>query len=356
MTKETEKKEGTPGMMDSITHTSGGALIVAELSGNHGRDLELTRDSIRAVAETGANALKIQTYKPDSLTLDLQEHPFGPRPSGPWKGRRLFEVYKEGSLPYEWHEEIYALAQSLGLLCFSSPFDVEGVAFLESIGNPIYKVASFEISHVPLLERIAATGKPAIVSTGIASLADIELALEVLRQGTDDITLLKCTSAYPAPIDQIDLRTIPTLRSAFGVPVGLSDHTMGHAVPVAAVALGAVLVEKHFVLDRSAGGIDASFSMEPAEFKAMVENVRMAEAALGSEVYGLGPEARDSATRGRSVFVAQDVRKGERFTTENIKVVRPGHGLHPRHYAELLGRYAKSDLAAGTPLSWGHVD
>lgn len=343
-------------MMNSTDSVGGGALIVAELSGNHGRDLELTRDSIRAIAEAGADALKIQTYKPESLTLDLEQHPFGPRPSGPWKGRRLFEVYREGSLPYEWHEEIYSLADSVGLLCFSSPFDVAGVDFLETLANPIYKVASFEIRHIPLLERIAATGKPAIVSTGIASLADIELALEVLREGTEDITLLKCTSAYPAPVDQVDLRTIPTLRSTFGVPVGLSDHTMGHVVPVAAVALGAEVIEKHFVLDRSAGGIDASFSMEPSEFKAMVDNVRMAEAALGSEVYHLGPEARDSATRGRSVFVAEDVRKGERFTAHNIRVVRPGQGLHPRHYAELLGRTARADLIAGTPLAWELVD
>lgn len=343
-------------MSDPGTKPPERATIVAELSGNHGRDLELTRDTLHAIAESSADAVKIQTYKPESITLDLTREPFGPRPSGPWKGQRLFEVYRQGSLPYEWHEEIYALAASLGLDCFSSPFDEEGVDFLESIGNPVYKVASFEIRHVPLLERIAATGKPVIVSTGIASLADIELALGILREGTTDITLLKCTSAYPAPIDEVDLRTIPTLRAAFGVPVGLSDHTMGHAVPVAAVALGAVLIEKHFVLDRSAGGIDASFSMEPSEFAEMVRNVRMAEAALGSPVYGLGAAASDSATRGRSVFVAADVRQGDTFTNDNLKVVRPGHGLHPRYYAELLGKRAKTDIAAGTPLSWDLVD
>lgn len=343
-------------MLNSGAKRSDRALIVAELSGNHGRDLELTRDSIRAIAESGADAVKLQTYKAESITLDLTREPFGPRPSGPWKGQRLFEVYRQGSLPYEWHEEIYALATSLGLNCFSSPFAVEGVDFLENIGNPMYKVASFEIRHVPLLERIAATGKPVIVSTGIASLADIELALNILRKGTHDVTLLKCTSAYPAPIDEVDLRTIPTLRTTFGVPVGLSDHTLGHAVPVAAVAFGAVLIEKHFVLDRSAGGIDASFSMEPSEFAEMVRNVRMAEAALGSSVYGLGAAASDSASRGRSIFVAEDVRRGGEFTASNLKVVRPGNGLHPRHYSELLGRRARADITAGTPLRWDLVD
>lgn len=330
-------------------------MIVAELSGNHLQNLDRTRNTVAAIAESGADAVKLQTYTPGSITLDLDVGPFGPRTSGPWKGSRPFDVFSEGSLPYEWHEEIFSLARSLGLTCFSSPFDVEGVDFLESLDNPIYKVASFEIRHVPLLERIAATGKPVIVSTGIATLADIELALDILRSGTDDITLLKCTSAYPAPIDQVDLRTIPTLQATFGVPVGLSDHTMGHAVPVAAVALGATLIEKHFVLDRSAGGIDASFSLEPHEFAEMVTNVRIAEAALGNSVYRLGEESQDAATRGRSIYVAKDMRRGEAFTTDNLKVVRPGQGLHPKYFGSLLGKKASTDLPAGTPLTWDLV-
>ncbi|HET8986420.1 MAG TPA: N-acetylneuraminate synthase family protein, partial [Trueperaceae bacterium] len=215
---------------------------------------------------------------------------------------------------------------------------------------------SFEIRHVPLLERIAATGKPVIVSTGIASLADIELALDVLGRGRDDITLLKCTSAYPAPVNEIDLLTIPTLRATFGLDVGLSDHTMGHVVPVAAVALGATLIEKHFVLDRAAGGIDASFSMEPHEFKELVQAVRVAEVALGSSVYQLGPASQAASLRGRSIFVAQRVARGEAFTSDNLRVVRPGDGLHPRHYSSLLGRSARVDLEPGMPLRWDLID
>ncbi len=330
-------------------------FLVAELSGNHGRDLERTRDTIHAMAEAGADAVKLQTYRASSLTLDLHTGLFGPRTDGPWKGRRPFEVFTEGELPYDWHGELFDLARSLGLSCFSSPFDVEGVDLLEALDAPIYKVASFEIHHVPLRERIAATGRPVIVSTGIASLADIELALEVLGPGRQDVTLLKCTSAYPAPIDEMDLRSIPSLREVFGVPVGLSDHTMGHAVAVAAVALGAVLVEKHFVLDRAAGGIDASFSMEPQEFRTLVENVRMAEQALGSSAYRLGEASRKAASRGRSVFVAATMQAGDTFSEDNLRVVRPGSGLHPRHFTAVLGRQAKVDLPAGTPLALHHV-
>lgn len=335
--------------------SSTATVVVAELSGNHGKDLERARETLHAMAESGADAVKLQTYRPESLTLDLATGPFGPRTSGPWKGRTAFDVFTEGALPYEWHAELFELAASLGMDCFSSPFDVEGVDFLETLGSPRYKVASFEIRHVPLLERIAATGKPVIVSTGIASLADIELALDVLRRGTHDVTLLKCTSAYPAPVDEIDLRTIPALRATFGVDVGLSDHTMGHVIPVAAVALGATLVEKHFVLDRSAGGIDASFSLEPQEFRALVDAVRATEAALGASAYRLGPASQAAALRGRSIFVARNVARGQPFTSDNVRVVRPGDGLHPRHYADVLGRVAATDLEAGTPLAWEHI-
>jgi pseudaminic acid synthase len=331
-------------------------VVVAELSGNHGNDLARTRDTLQAMAEAGADAIKLQTYRAESLTLDLDTGPFRPRSSGPWKGRTAFDVFTEGTLPYEWHEELFAMAASLGMQCFSSPFDVEGVDFLEGLGTPTYKVASFEIRHVPLLERIAATRKPVIVSTGIASLADIELALDVLGRERDDITLLKCTSAYPTPVDEVDLLTIPTLRAAFGVDVGLSDHTMGHVVPVAAVALGATLIEKHFVLDRTAGGIDASFSLEPHEFKQMVEAVRVAEAALGSSVYRLGPASQAASSRGRSIFVAKHVARGETLTEDNLRVVRPGDGLHPIHYSTLLGRSVRVDVEAGTPLSWDLVE
>jgi pseudaminic acid synthase len=335
-----------------MTDGAAKCMIVAELSANHNGDLERAKDSILAMAEAGADAVKLQTYRPGSLTLDLDGPHFGPRTSGLWAGMRPYEIYAQGSLPYEWHEELFELARSRGLTCFSTPFDDAGVDFLETLGNPIYKVASFEIAHVPLLERIAATGKPVIVSTGIATLADIELALEVLGPGRQDVTLLKCTSAYPAPIEDADLLNIPSLRDIFGVPVGLSDHTPGHVVPVVAVALGATVIEKHFTLSRADGGLDAAFSMEPNEFAAMVQQVRLAEAALGSRTYRLSERAKDSATRGRSVFVSQPVRAGEVLTSENLAVVRPGAGLHPKHWAEVLGRKARTDLEAGKPLTW----
>lgn len=329
--------------------------IVAELSANHGGDLERTKDTLHAMHESGADAVKLQTYRPESLTLDLDGPYFGPRDSGPWAGRRPYDLYTEGSLPYAWHEELYALARRLGLVCFSSPFDEDGVDFLESLDNPIYKVASLEINHVPLLERIAATGKPVVVSTGAADLGDIELALDTLGRDRTDVTLLKCTTAYPTPFREVNLRAMATLGTTFGVPVGLSDHTHGHAVPVAAVALGATMIEKHFILDRAHGGPDAHFSMEPQEFRAMVEAVRNAEEALGSASYRMSSASLSAHDRRRSIFVAERIRAGEPFTRANLRVVRPGAGLHPRHLERVLRARARIDLEPGTPLTWSQV-
>jgi len=331
-------------------------LVIAELSANHGGDLERTRDTIRAMHDAGADAVKLQTYRPSSLTLDLSEGPFAPLPEGPWKGWRPYDLFEEGALPYAWHEELFALGRELGMTVFSTPFDLEGLALLEQLECPIYKVASLEIAHVPLLEAIAATGKPVVLSTGAATLGDVELALEVLGRDRDDVTLLTCTTAYPTPMEEVHLRSMPALAHAFGLPVGLSDHTVGHTVAVAAVALGATMVEKHFVLDRAQGGIDAPFSMEPGEFRALVDAVRATEAALGPHGYHQSPSSVAARRRGRSIFVAEPVAAGAALTDRNLRVVRPGAGLHPRHFREVLGRTARVDLEPGTPLAWHHLE
>lgn len=298
--------------------------------------------------EAGADAVKLQTYTADSLTLNVDNEEFGPRKEGLWKGKKPYDVFSEGALPYEWHEELFTYAKSLGLECFSSPFDEEGVDLLESIGNPIYKVASFEIQHIPLIEKIAQTGKPVIISTGIAKLSDIEKALEYFPDKSQ-VTLLKCTSAYPTPYSEVNLKAMQTLKNTFGVKVGLSDHTLGAAVPIAAVALGAEVIEKHFILDRSKGGVDADFSMSPNEFTQMVESVRIIEQALGTSEFMLSEGAKKSRLRGRSIYVSVDVKAGDIVTVDNIRVVRPATGIAPIYYNDILGRRFKETILAGTP-------
>lgn len=341
--------------MTTVHQHTTGVTIVAELSANHDGDLDRALDSVHAMHGAGADMVKLQTYRPESLTLDLHGPHFGPRDRGPWAGTRPWDLFSRGALPYEWHAEIFSLASSLGMTCFSTPFDEEGVQLLEQLGNPIYKVASLEIGHVPLLEAIAATGKPVILSTGAATLGDIELALATLGYLRSDVTLLKCTTAYPTPYGEVNLRAMATLGKAFGTPVGLSDHTQGHTVAVAAVALGATLIEKHFTLDRAHGGIDAAFSMEPHEFRAMVAAIRDAEQALGANAYALSPSSASARARGRSIFVAEPVSAGDQFTTKNLRIVRPGAGLHPRYWGAVLGQTARVDLEPGTPLAWLHV-
>ena len=330
--------------------------IVAELSANHRHDLALALETVEAMAAAGADAIKFQTYTPDALTLDLHDGHFAAIASGPWSGRRPYELYTEGSLPYAWHEALFARVREFGLMPFSTPFDERGLALLESLDCRTYKIASLEIAHVPLLEAVAATGKPIVLSTGAASLGDVELALEVIGRERRDVTLLKCTTAYPTPMEEVNLRSMTSLAEAFGLPVGLSDHTLGSSVAVAAVALGAVMIEKHVTLDRAAGGIDASFSMEPGEFRDMVDAIRAVEAALGSARYELSPSSASARERGRSIFVAEYVRTGEPFTERNLRVVRPGAGLHPRHFREVQAARASCDLVPGTPLRWEHVD
>ncbi|MBE4575066.1 pseudaminic acid synthase [Vibrio navarrensis] len=330
-------------------------FIIAELSGNHNNDFEYTKETILAMKEAGADAVKLQTYTADSLTLNVNNEEFGPRKEGLWKGKKPYDVFSEGALPYEWHKDLFEYARGLGLECFSSPFDEEAVDFLESLGNPIYKVASFEIQHTPLIEKIAATGKPVIISTGIATLADIEIALGYFTDKSK-VTLLKCTSAYPTPYSEVNLNAMLTLKETFGVNVGLSDHTLGTAVPVAAAALGASVIEKHFILDRSKGGVDADFSMSPDEFKEMVDSVRIVEQALGSREFILSEGSKKSRLRGRSIYVSKDVKKGELITRENIRVVRPASGLAPIHFKDVLGRKFARSLVAGSPLQIDLLD
>ncbi|WP_100629564.1 pseudaminic acid synthase [Algoriphagus formosus] len=324
--------------------------IIAELSANHNNDFDLAVKTIEAMASSGADAVKIQTYTADSLTLNVKNEYFGPLKQGLWQGRTPYELFQEASMPYDWQPKLKQVAESLGLDFFSSPFDREGVDFLENevkVGR--YKIASLEISDIPLISYTASKGKPMIISTGVAELADIELAVKACRdEGNEDITLLKCTSEYPAPFEMANLRTIPNLRETFGVKVGVSDHTMGSTVPVVAVALGAEVVEKHFILDRSLGGPDSAFSMEPEEFAFMVQSVREAEAALGKVSYKISEKSK---IRRRSLFVTADIKKGEKFTESNIRSIRPGYGLHPKHFHEVLGTQATRDFKKGEPLT-----
>lgn len=331
------------------------AFVIAEISANHNGSFEEALALVRAAREVGADAVKLQTYRADTLTIDCDNEYF--RIKGTlWEGRTLYRLYEEAYTPWDWQPKLKALADDLGLALFSSPFDLSAVDFLEEMGVPAYKIASFENVDLPLIRRVARTGKPVILSTGMASLAEIHEAVAAIRaEGNQQLALLKCTSAYPALPEEAHLRTIPHLAEAFGIPAGLSDHTLGIAVPIAAVALGASLVEKHFTLSRSVPGPDSVFSLEPAEFRAMVEGIRVCEKALGSVRYGASPEEEKSRAFRRSLFVVRDIRAGERFTSENVRSIRPGHGLHTRHLEQVLGRHAARDITRGTPLAWDLV-
>ncbi len=328
-------------------------LIVAEMSGNHNKSLDRALEIVDAAAAAGADALKIQTYTPDTMTMDVAEREFLiTDPHSPWADTSLYKLYSDANTPWEWHEPIFARARERGLIAFSTPFDETAVDFLERLNVPCYKIASFELVDTGLLRKVAGTGKPVIMSTGMATLGEIDEAVRTLRAaGCTQAVLLKCTSAYPAPSEEMNLRTIPHLAEAFGVPVGLSDHTLGIAVPVAAVALGACLIEKHLTLRRSDGGPDATFSLEPAEFKQMVDAVRVAEAALGRVNYEMTEKEAASRVFRRSLFVVNAVKAGEPFTSNNVRSIRPGTGMAPKYLDEVIGRRAASDIVAGTPLS-----
>lgn len=327
--------------------------IVAELSANHRNRFEEAARLVEAAKAAGADAVKLQTYTPDTITLRSDKEPFRIRGGTLWDGRTLYDLYREAAMPWEWQPKLKNLAEDLGLDFFSSAFDATAVDFLETMGVPVHKVASLEIVDLPLIKKMAGTGKPLIISTGTATLEEIREAVETARAaGAVDVALLKCTSAYPAPPEEMNLKTIPHLARVFEVPVGLSDHTLGIAVPVAALALGASIVEKHFTLSRSAPGPDSAFSLEPEEFKTMVQAIRTAEKSLGEARYGAGKEETKSLAYRRSLFVVRDVKAGERLTDENVRSIRPGGGLHPRHFPEVVGQTAKRNLEAGTPLSW----
>jgi pseudaminic acid synthase len=330
--------------------------VVAELSANHNQDFEQAVRLIRAAKESGADAVKVQTYTPDTITIRSDREYFQIRGGTLWDGRTLYELYGEACTPWDWQPKLKQVADDLRLDFFSSAFDSTAVDFLEGMKVPAYKLASCELVDIPLLERISRTGKPLIISTGMATIEEIEEAVKTAHQaGAGQIALLRCTSAYPALPCEMNLRTIPELARRFEVPVGLSDHTMDIAVPVAAVALGACIIEKHFTLSRSLKGPDSAFSLEPPEFKAMVEAVRVAEKALGEIHFGLTDSERSSRVFRRSLFVVQDVRQGEAFSKENVRSIRPGHGLHTRHLAEIVGKRASCDIERGTPLHWDLV-
>ncbi len=331
--------------------------VIAELSANHNRDIDAAIELVHAARDAGADAVKVQTYTPDTITLKSDRDPFRIAGGTLWDGKLLWDLYKEAYMPWEWQPRLKEEAERLGLHFFSTPFDFTAVDFLEELEVPAYKIASFELVDLPLIRKVAATGKPLILSTGMATVSEIEEAVAVARDaGAEQIALLRTNSAYPAPPDEMDLRTIPHMAEMFGVPVGLSDHTLGIAVPVAAVAMGAALIEKHLTLSRSVPGPDSAFSLEPQEFKEMVEAVRTAERALGGVRYGPTPKEQASRVFRRSLFVVKDVRAGEPLTPENVRSIRPAHGLHTRHYDEVLGKRARVDIAAGTPLSWDLIE
>ena len=322
-------------------------FIIAELSANHGHKLEVALESVRAAKEAGADAVKIQTYTADTITLNCDKDDFKVKGTL-WDGRTLYDLYQEAYTPWEWHQDIFDEAKKCGLICFSTPFDKTAVDFLEDLGNPICKIASFEITDIPLIEYAAKKGKPMVISTGIAMPEDIELAVKTCKDvGNDDITLLKCTSSYPAPIEDANLMTMVDIKQRYGVKVGLSDHTMGYDVAVAAVALGATLVEKHFILDRSIGGPDAAFSMEKDEFAAMVKSIRNVEKALGEVFYPTDPTKIKGREFSRSLYVAEDVKSGDIVSEKNVRSVRPGYGLHPKYLPEVLGKKFVKDCKKG---------
>ena len=328
-------------------------FVIAEMSGNHNQSLERALSIVEAAAQAGAHAIKLQTYTADTMTLNVRGGSFEINdPDSLWAGQNLHDLYKKAYTPWEWHGPIMERARELGLICFSSPFDETAVDFLEDLGAPAYKIASFENNHLPLIEKAAATGKPLIISTGMATLGDLDDAVRTAREaGCTQLVLLKCTSNYPSSPENTNLRTIPHLRELFNTEVGLSDHTMGIGAAVAAIALGASVVEKHFTLGRADGGVDSAFSLEPAELASLVSESERAWLALGQVRYGPTEAEEKSLVFRRSIYVAEDIAEGELFTTKNIRIVRPGNGAPPSFYKQILGLEARRCYQAGTPFS-----
>ena len=339
-----------------IINQNSPVFIIAELSANHNGSLETAIETVKAAKRAGANAIKLQTYTPDTITLNSNKPDFVIKDTI-WNGKRLYDLYKEAYTPWHWHKAIFEAAKQEELVCFSSPFDKSAVDFLEELNTPAYKIASFEITDVELIEYVAKTNKPIIISTGIAELEDIELALKTCKSvGNNNIALLKCTSSYPAPIEEANMIMVKDLSKRFGVISGLSDHTIGSTVPIVATTLGAKIIEKHFILDRSIGGPDASFSMNETEFKEMVKAVREAEKAIGNIDYALTEKQKKGKDFSRSLYVSKNITKGEVFTKKNIKSVRPGFGLHPKHLKEIIGKKANTNIEEGTPMQWKLIE
>ena len=332
-------------------------FIVAEMSANHNGSLDTAIETIKAAKRAGADAIKLQTYTADTLTLRCDKPDFIVNEGSIWDGQYFYDLYQQAYTPWEWHEELFRVAKEEGLVCFSTPFDKTSVDFLETLGNPIMKIASFEITDIPLIEYAASKGKPMVLSTGIAEIEDIELALDAChRMGNNDITLLKCTSSYPAPIEEANLCMIQDIAQRFGVKSGLSDHTIGSIAPIVAMTQGAVMIEKHFILDRAIGGPDASFSMDEKEFTQMVKDVRMAEAAIGTVTYELTEKQKGGRTAARSLYIAEDMKAGDILTEKNLRSVRPGFGLHPKYFNECLGKKVNRDLEKGERFELDYVD
>jgi len=332
-------------------NTDDKVFIIAELSANHSHSLQIAKDTIYAAKEGGANAVKLQTYTPEWMTIDCKKKDFLIKSGTLWDGKNLFELYKEAMMPLEWHEELFNYARSLELEIFSSPFSKEAVDFLEQFNPPAYKIASFEITDYELIEYTASKNKPIIVSTGIAEFEDIQNAVDTAKKHNVDIALLKCTSAYPAPRNEVNLKMIKALKKIFNVTVGFSDHTLGISAPIAAVTLGARIVEKHFILDKSLNSPDKDFSLTPKEFKKMVKAIREVEDMIGEVSF----KVKKGKEFARSLYVVKDIKKGEKFTRENIKAIRPGYGLHPKYLPQILGKRACKDLKRGTPLRWEDI-
>lgn len=333
------------------------AYLIAEMSANHLQDYERAKKILLAAKEAGADAVKLQSYRPDTITIDCRGEDFMASKGGLWEGQNLYELYEKAYMPWEWHEGLFEYGREIGITVFSSPFDFTSIELLERLRAPAYKIASYEIVDIPLIRRAAKTGKPLILSTGIASVADIQLALETCKaEGNENVILLKCVSQYPTPYEALNLRTIPNMAETFDCVVGLSDHSMGSAVDVAAVTLGSKVIEKHFTLRRSDGGVDSAFSMEADEFAAMVKDIRNVEAALGRCTYELTERQRQGRKVARSLYVVRDIAAGETLTADNIRSIRPGHGISPRYYEAVLGKMAKIPLKRGMALQWEYIN
>ncbi|MGP4038660.1 pseudaminic acid synthase [Gracilibacillus sp. D59] len=332
-------------------------FIIAEMSGNHNQSLDKALKIVDAVAKTGANALKIQTYTADTMTLNEAKNEFVITDAkSPWKNKTLYELYQEAYTPWEWHEPIFRRAREIGIIPFSTPFDKTAVDFLETLNTPFYKIASFENNDIPLIKKVASTGKPMIISTGMATAAELDETVKAAREaGCRDLILLKCTSTYPASPKNTNITTIPHMIDLFQTQVGLSDHTLGTGVAVASIALGATVIEKHLTLDRKDGGVDSTFSMEPSEMKSLVEETKRAWQAIGKVQYGPTNKEKSSLQFRRSIYVSKNVKKGDIFTEDNIRVIRPGYGLSPKYYEKVLGKQVKNDMKSGTPLTWDNL-